>query len=129
MHRTIRQTTSPRVGASGDTFRQIDQRDNHCLPDDRSHTDLKLEFRGVRLDTVLDYFHESAGLIIHVKPDVSVERKVDLWRGQPVSKAEALVLLNEVLSKGGCTLIQKGSVFSVVSNKDLKKQCIPLPVL
>lgn len=128
MHRTTRQENSPRAGATPDTFGRVDRRD-HCLPDGRSHVILKLDFRGARLDTVLDYFHESAGLIIHVNPDVRVERKVDLWRDQPVGKTEALELLNQALTKDGCTLIQKGSVFSVISSKDVKKHWIPLPVL
>lgn len=128
MHRTIRQRTSPCAGESPDTGGRTDRR-NNCLPDGRSHTDLKLDFRGARLETVLDYFHQSAGMIFHVKPNVPMERRVDLRREQPVSKAEALELLNQVLSEDGCTLIRKGSVFNVVSSKDVKKHWIPLPVL
>jgi hypothetical protein len=60
---------------------------------------------------------------------VQTERAVDLCRDQPVSTAEALVLLKQVLIEKGCALIQKGSLLSVIRSQDMKKHCIPLPEL
>jgi hypothetical protein len=60
------------------------------------------------LESVLNYLRESAGLIIHVSSNVQMDCTVDLWRDQPVSTVEALVLLKQVLTEKGCTLIPKG---------------------
>src|SRR6187402_3762868 len=59
--------------------------------------ELRMNFRGASLDQVLTYFTEAAGFIINVKPGTSVRGKVDIWSAQPVSKEEALNLLDSVL--------------------------------
>ena len=90
---------------------------------------LKLDFRRVRLDTVLDQFYRSAGLIIRAKANVHTGCMIDLCHEQPVSAPEALALLKKVLVEMGCTLVQKGPLFSVIRSQDLKKHCIPLPAI
>lgn len=90
---------------------------------------LKLDFRRARLDTVLDQFYRSAGLIIRAKPNVHTGCMIDLCHEQPVTPPEALTLLKKVLVEMGCTLVQKGPLFSVIRSQDLKKNWIPLPVI
>ena len=90
---------------------------------------VKLNFRRVRLDTVLDQFYRSAGLIIRAKANVHTGCMIDLCHEQPVSAPEALALLKKVLVEMGCTLVQKGPLFSVIRSQDLKKHCIPLPAI
>ncbi len=90
---------------------------------------LNLNFRRARLETVLAHLHKSAGLPIGVKGDVPVERSLDFWHDQPVSAIEALSLLKQVLIPLGCTLIQKGPLFSIIRTADVKKHCIPLPAI
>lgn len=90
---------------------------------------LKLDFRRARLDLVLEHFYRSSGLVIRAKPDVQTARVIDLCHEQPVSAPEALALLKNVLVEMGCTLIQKGPLFSVIRSQDLKKNWIPLPAI
>ena len=90
---------------------------------------LTLDFRRARLDTVLDQFYCYAGLIIRAKPNVHTGCMIDLCHEQPVTPPEALTLLKKVLVEMGCTLVQKGPLFSVIRNQDLKKNWIPLPVI
>jgi hypothetical protein len=90
---------------------------------------LKLDFRRVRLEIVLDQFYRSAGLIIRAKPNVQTGCMIDLCHEQPVSAPEALALLKKVLIGMGCTLVQKGPLFNVIRSQDLKKNWIPLPTI
>jgi hypothetical protein len=95
----------------------------------RKDSTLKLNFRDARLGTVLNYLRQSAGLIIHTRTNLFAEPRVDLWRDEPVSATEAIALLKQVLIKQGCLLIQRGRLFSIIGDADLKKTCIPLPSL
>lgn len=90
---------------------------------------VNLNFRNVRLETVLDHLHQSAGLPIAIKGNVQMERTIDLWHDQPVTLAEALSLLRQRLMALGCTLIQKGAVFSIIGIEEAKKTCIALPAI
>jgi len=111
-----------------DGARSADQ-PSKSLPDGRLASGLKLEFHKSSLETVLNYLRKSAGLIIHVSSNVKMERTVDLWRDEPVTTAEALVLLKQVLIEKGCTLIQKGRLLSIIRSQDVKKNWILLPEL
>ena len=62
-----------------------------------------LNFRGVPLDLVLNYLSEAAGYIIVL--DTQVRGKVDVWSNTPVSKEEAINILNSVLSRNGLAAI------------------------
>lgn len=67
---------------------------------------------------------DAAGFVIVLQTPVT--GTVDMWSGQPVSKEEAVQLLNIALNKNGyCATIQGRSL--VVSSKDeAKKQNIPI---
>jgi type II secretory pathway component GspD/PulD (secretin) len=93
----------------------------------RECAQVNLNFRNVRLKTVLDHLQESAGLPIAIKGNVQMERTIDLWQDQPVTLAEALALLKQRLMTLGCTLIQKGAAFSIIGIEEAKKTCIALP--
>src|ERR1041385_596014 len=49
---------------------------------------LRLNFRGVPLEMVLNYLSDAAGFIIVL--ETKVEGKVDVWSNQPMSKDEAV---------------------------------------
>jgi hypothetical protein len=102
---------------------------SHRLSECRLPSDLRLEFRKASLGSVLTYLRESAGLIIHVNSNVKMDPTLDLWRDQPVSTADALALLKQVLIEKGCTLIPKGPLFNIIRSQDVKKNSIPLPEL
>lgn len=83
---------------------------------------LRLNFRGVSLDMVLDYLSEAAGFTIVKKVDV--RGKVDVWSNQPLTKEEAVDLLDTVLSQNGYAAVRSGRTLKIVSREDAKKQNI-----
>ena len=85
---------------------------------------LRLNFRGVPLEMVLNYLSEAAGFIIVL--ETKVEGKVDAWSNQPLSKEEAVNLLNAVLNKNKYAAIQNGRTLTIVSLEDAKKRNIPV---
>src|SRR5260221_597176 len=87
---------------------------------------LRLNFRGVSLDTVLSYLSDAAGFIIVL--ETKVEGKVDVWSNQPLSKDEAVNLLNSILNKNGYAAIRNGRTLTIMSRDEAKKRDIPVKV-
>ena len=87
-------------------------------------TGLRLHFRGAPLESVLDYLSDAAGFIIVL--DTQVHGSVDLWSDQPVSKDEAVDLLNSVLNKSGYAAIRDGRTLTIVDKNDAKTRNIPV---
>ncbi len=85
---------------------------------------LRLNFRGVPLEMVLNYLSDAAGFIIVSKTDV--KGKVDVWSNQPLTKDEAVDLLNTVLNQNGYAAVRNGRTLKIVSREDAKKQDIPV---
>src|SRR5439155_7118154 len=67
---------------------------------------LRLNFRGVPLEMVLNYLSDAAGFIIVMES--KVEGKVDVWSNQPLNKDEAVDLLNTILNKNKYAAIRNG---------------------
>ncbi len=86
--------------------------------------DLRLNFRGAPLDSVLDYLSDAAGFIIVL--DTQVSGRVDLWSDQPVTRDEAVDLLNSVLNKNGYAAIRDGRKLTIMSKNDAKTRNIPV---
>ncbi|MBL9136279.1 MAG: hypothetical protein JNK85_10440 [Verrucomicrobiales bacterium] len=95
---------------------------NPPLPD--GEKGLRMNFRGVSLDMVLDYLSDAAGFIINLETEV--RGRVDVWSNQPLSKEEAVTLLNTVLNKNGYAAIRNGRTLTIVSRDDAKKRDIPV---
>lgn len=85
---------------------------------------LRLNFRGVPLEMVLNYLSDAAGFIIVL--DTEVRGKVDVWSNQPVTQDEALGILDAVLSKNGYSAIRNGRTLTIVSKESAKKRDIPV---
>jgi type II secretory pathway component GspD/PulD (secretin) len=85
---------------------------------------LRLNFRGVPLDLVLNYLSDAAGFIIVLETDV--KGKVDVWSNQPMTKEEAVTLLNSVLNKNGYAAIQNGRTLTIVSRDEARKRDVPV---
>jgi len=85
---------------------------------------LRLNFRGVPLDMVLNYLSDAAGFIINL--ETRVEGKVDVWSNQPLSKDEAVELLNTILNKNDYAAIRNGRVLTIVKREDAKTRNIPV---
>jgi len=97
-------------------------RTRDLLPDQT----LRLNFHNAPLQMVLDYIGDTLGLLIEVKPNVAVNDKVDAWSDQPLKSDEALNLLEQVLHRQGCTLIQNGHRLAIMKIEDAKKSYIPI---
>src|ERR1051326_4183795 len=66
---------------------------------------LRMNFREASLDQVLTYLSEAAGFIINIKPGTSVRGKVTVMSNEPLSKDEAVNLLNTVLNENNLAVI------------------------
>ena len=83
---------------------------------------LRFNFRGVPLDMVLNYLSDAAGFIIVLETDV--KGKVDVWSNQPLTKDEAVDLLNTVLNQNGYAAIRNGRTLTIVKRDEAKKRDI-----
>src|SRR6185369_14659530 len=85
---------------------------------------LRLNFRDVPLDMVLDYLSEEAGFIIVKETDVT--GKVNVWSNQPLTKDEAVELLDSILNQNKLAAIRNGRTITIVSREEAKKRNIPV---
>lgn len=91
-------------------------------PDDSN--EIRLNFRGVPLDMVLDYLSKAAGFTILL--ETKVEGKVDVWSHRPLTQDEAIDLLNTVLNKNGYAAIRNGRTLTIVSRDEARKRQLPV---
>ena len=86
---------------------------------------MRLNFRGVPLEQVLNYFGEVTGYII--VPKVSdIRGRVDVWSEDPLTKDEAVSVLNNALSRNGYAAFLSGRSLNIVNKDEMSRQ--PLPV-
>ena len=85
---------------------------------------LRFNFRGAPLETVLNYMSDAAGFVIVL--ETPVKGTVDMWSSQPVTKEEAVQLLNIALNKNGYTATVQGRSLVVSSKDDAKKRNLPI---
>lgn len=86
--------------------------------------ELRLNFRGAPLDLVLDYLSEAAGFTVMLETDVS--GTVDVWSNQPLTRDEAVDVLNSALNRNGYAAIRDGKKLTVVTKEEAKKRNIPV---
>ena len=80
---------------------------------DHSTNGVLLNFRGATLSQVLDYLSDEAGFII-IK-ELEVQGTVEVWSKGPVTRDEAVELLNSALEPKGSTIIRNGRVLTISS--------------
>jgi type II secretory pathway component GspD/PulD (secretin) len=85
---------------------------------------IRFNFRGVPLEMVLNHLSEAAGFIIVLETRVS--GTVDAWSNTPLTKNEAVDLLNTVLAKNGFAAIRNGRTLKIVSREEAKTKDIPV---
>jgi general secretion pathway protein D len=88
--------------------------------------ELWLNFRGVPLDMVLNYLSQAAGFIIVM--DTEVSGRVDVWSDRPVTKDEAVNLLNAVLNRNGYAAVRNGQTLTIMTKQDAKTRDIPVRI-
>ena len=87
---------------------------------------IRLNFRGAPLSLVLDTLSDAAGFIINKETDV--RGTVDVWSKQPLTKDEAVEVLNSVLKKNGCAVIRNGRILTIVAQDTAKTRDLPVDV-
>jgi general secretion pathway protein D len=85
---------------------------------------LRLNFRGVPLDMVLNYLSEAAGFIIVL--EAQPRGKVDVFSKEPLTREEAVDLLNSVLNRNGYAAIRRGRTLTIVNRDEAKIKAIPV---
>jgi len=93
-------------------------------PDPAADVALRFNFRGAPLETVLNYMSQAAGFIIVL--ETPVKGTVDMWSDQPVSRQEAVQLLEVSLNANGYAVNAQGRTLVVTSKDDAKKRNIPI---
>jgi general secretion pathway protein D len=73
---------------------------------------------------VLNYLSDAAGFIIVL--DTKVNGSVSVISSQPMTKDEAVDLLNSVLNKNGYAVIRNGRTLTIVDKNDAKTRDIPV---
>lgn len=96
-------------------------------PDEPSTArELRMNFRGVPLEMVLNYLAEATDFIINVVPGTDVRGKVDVWSNHPLTKDEAVELLHTVLYQNGFAAVRNGRVLTIMTREEAKKRDIPV---
>jgi general secretion pathway protein D len=87
---------------------------------------LLLNFKDASIDSVLDQLSAVAGFIVVRQTPVS--GRITLESKQPVSREEAVSLLNTVLNTNGYAAIQMGRILKIMTTDAAKKADIPVHV-
>jgi type II secretory pathway component GspD/PulD (secretin) len=83
-----------------------------------------LNFNNVQLDQVLNYLSDAAGFIIVL--DTQVRGTVSVISSHPMTRDEAVDLLNSVLNQNGYAAIRNGRTLTIVNKDDAKTRDIPV---
>jgi type II secretory pathway component GspD/PulD (secretin) len=87
---------------------------------------LILNFRNAPLDMVLNYLSDAAGFIIVL--DTPVRGDFNVISDHPITRDEAVDLLNAVLNQNGYAAIRNGRTLTIMDKNDAKTRDIPVKV-
>ena len=85
---------------------------------------LRMNFRNVPLEMVLEYMSEAAGFAIIAETDVS--GTVSVWNNQPLNKDQAVALLDSILIEKGYTAVRVGDTLKIISKGDARTENLPV---
>jgi general secretion pathway protein D len=85
---------------------------------------MRFNFRGVPLDTFLDHMSRAAGFVIIRNTDIT--GRVDVVSHQPLTKDEAVNLLNTILNEKGYTAIRNDRILTIVKRDEAKTRYLPV---
>jgi type II secretory pathway component GspD/PulD (secretin) len=117
-------TAMPTPATNAPTAAAVAQDDSTNATEFSSDQGLVFKFKGVPLETVLNYMSKAAGFIIH--PEVSINGTVDAFSDQPLSKEEALNLVEHILSDNGYAVTRDGRILTIISAVEAKRSQIPV---
>lgn len=93
-------------------------------PDSGGPGMLRLNFRDAPLEAVLDYMSKAAGFVVIM--ETSIDERVTVWSHQPVSRDEAVDLLNTILASKGYTAIRNERTLTIVSRDEARQRNLPV---
>ncbi len=85
---------------------------------------IRLQFVDASLETVLNYMSKAAGFVIH--PEVSLSGRVTVTAAQPLSKEEALQVVENALADNGYAVIAENNILTIRSAAEAKRTDIPV---
>ncbi len=97
---------------------------NETAAANRGAGTLRFNFRNAPLETVLNYMSEAAGYIIVL--ETPIRGTVDAFSSQPITREEALQLVNGALNKNGYSSIVQGRTITISSKDDARKKNLPI---
>jgi len=92
--------------------------------DDSQGKGLRMNFRNVPLEMVLEYMSEAAGFAIIAEADVS--GTVSVWNNEPLDKNQAVDLLDSILIEKGYTAVRVGNTLKIISKGNASTQNLPV---
>jgi general secretion pathway protein D len=122
-------TAAPAGDASQDAAPQISVQPAADSSTPTGADELRLNFQNVPLQMVLNYLSDAAGFVIIM--NTPVQGNVSVISGHPMTRSEAVDLLNTVLNQNGYAAIRGGSdnqTLTIVSKNDAKARNIPVKV-
>lgn len=87
---------------------------------------LRLNFDNVPLNEVLNYLSDAAGFVVVM--DTQVHGNVSVIANHPMTRNEAVDLLNAVLNQNGYAAIRNGNTLTIMDKNDAKTRDIPVQV-
>ena len=93
-------------------------------PASDSDAGLRFNFHGAPLEAVLNYMSDAAGFVVVLQTPVT--GTVDMWTTRPVSRDQAVQLLEIALNKNGYAVSVQGQTLVISSKDDAKKENIPI---
>lgn len=87
---------------------------------------LRLNFDNVPLDMVLNYLSDAAGFIIVM--DTQVHGNVSVISSHPMTRDEAVNLLNSVLNQNGYAAVRNGRTLTIMDKSAAKNSDIPVHI-
>jgi general secretion pathway protein D len=93
---------------------------------DVSTNGLRLNFRNAPIDLVLNYLSDAAGFIIEL--DTTVRGTVSVISSHPMTKEEAVDLVNSVLNKNGYAAIRNGRTLRIMDKSAAKSSHNPVRI-
>ncbi|HAV61105.1 MAG TPA: hypothetical protein DCY13_01910 [Verrucomicrobiales bacterium] len=97
---------------------------SEARPAEAETADLRINFRNAPLEMVLDYLSEAAGFTIVL--ETQVKGTIDVWSNQPVTRQEAVDILDAALAKNGYAAIRNGKTLTIVTQEDARTRNIPI---
>jgi general secretion pathway protein D len=89
-----------------------------------NYDELSLNFRNAPLEMVLNYLSDAAGFIIVM--DTQIRGNVSVISSHPMTRDEAVDLLNAILNKNGYAAIRNGRTLTILDKNDAKTRNIPV---